>query len=201
MTDSAQELDTRHRILQEGSRLFAERGYDAVSVREIVEAAGVKKPTLYYYFENKEGLAIEILKAFFEALVRTREEALSQNLDIYQTLTAHADLTIRWTRDNTAIMLFAFSVWLGRSSLISQQKYVQDFENASHQAWIEFLVGKGLTQEQSVGVRKLYWAQLMLVTLDIARTGSFPENIKVFAEELAQHAMYGALGVKRDTDE
>ena len=37
--------------------LFAERGYDATSVREIVEAAGVAKPTLYYYFRSKEGLA------------------------------------------------------------------------------------------------------------------------------------------------
>jgi AcrR family transcriptional regulator len=37
--------------------LFAERGYDATSVRAIVEAAGVAKPTLYYYFRSKEGLA------------------------------------------------------------------------------------------------------------------------------------------------
>ena len=38
------------------AKLFAERGYDATSVREIVEAAGVAKPTLYYYFRSKEGL-------------------------------------------------------------------------------------------------------------------------------------------------
>ena len=42
----------RH-IARAAARLFAERGYDATSVREIVEAAGVAKPTLYYYFPEQ----------------------------------------------------------------------------------------------------------------------------------------------------
>ncbi|MEE9312364.1 MAG: TetR/AcrR family transcriptional regulator [Planctomycetota bacterium] len=198
MVETVQELDTKQRILLEGSRLFAERGYDAVSVREIVEAAGVKKPTLYYYFENKEGLAAEIFKKFFEEQVRIREEALELDGDVRQTLVTHAVLITQWSRENTAIMLFAFSVWLGRSSLISQQKYVADFEKTAHKTWVQFLVSKGLTQDQGIGVRKLYWAQLMLATLQIARTGIFPDDVNAFAEEIAQHAMYGALGTKRD---
>lgn len=48
-------------IARVASRLFAERGYDATSVREIVEAAGVTKPTLYYHFGSKRGLAEALL--------------------------------------------------------------------------------------------------------------------------------------------
>ena len=44
-------------IARVAARLFALQGYDATSVREIVEGAGVAKPTLYYYFRSKEGLA------------------------------------------------------------------------------------------------------------------------------------------------
>lgn len=44
------------RILREAIRLFGRNGYAATSVREVVEAAGVTKPTLYYYFKNKEDL-------------------------------------------------------------------------------------------------------------------------------------------------
>ena len=51
----------RH-IARAAARLFAERGYDATSVREIVEAAGVAKPTLYYYFRSKEGLRRRFLQ-------------------------------------------------------------------------------------------------------------------------------------------
>jgi len=48
--------DVRERLLIAAVRLFAEKGYSATSVREIVEAAGVTKPVLYYYFRNKEGV-------------------------------------------------------------------------------------------------------------------------------------------------
>ncbi len=48
-------------IARVAARLFAERGYDATSVREIVEAAGVTKPTLYYHFGSKQGLAEALL--------------------------------------------------------------------------------------------------------------------------------------------
>jgi len=48
--------DVRERLLIAAVRLFAHKGYAATSVREIVQAAGVTKPTLYYYFRNKEGI-------------------------------------------------------------------------------------------------------------------------------------------------
>ncbi len=46
----------RERLLKAAAALFARKGYAATTVREIVEAAGVTKPVLYYYFRSKEGL-------------------------------------------------------------------------------------------------------------------------------------------------
>ena len=56
-------------IARSAAKLFAERGYDATSVREIVEAAGVAKPTLYYYFGSKEGLAQALVTVPLAGLV------------------------------------------------------------------------------------------------------------------------------------
>lgn len=53
--------DVRARLLTEALRLFTSRGYAATTVREIVAAAGVTKPVLYYYFGSKEGLYLEIM--------------------------------------------------------------------------------------------------------------------------------------------
>lgn len=53
------ETDAKSRILAVATRLFGEKGFDATSVREVVDAAGVTKPTLYYWFENKEALFLE----------------------------------------------------------------------------------------------------------------------------------------------
>ncbi|MFZ3047609.1 MAG: TetR/AcrR family transcriptional regulator [Desulfatirhabdiaceae bacterium] len=53
--------DNRERILMVAASFFANKGYAATSVREIVDAAGVTKPTLYYYFKNKEDLYLQLL--------------------------------------------------------------------------------------------------------------------------------------------
>jgi len=57
--------DVRQRILDAATHLFAHRGYGSTSVREVVQAAGVTKPTLYYWFGNKEGLYRDCLEAKF----------------------------------------------------------------------------------------------------------------------------------------
>lgn len=51
--------------------LFSQHGYDAVGVQEIVEAAGVTKPTLYHYFHSKRGLLDALLKRESSQLVTT----------------------------------------------------------------------------------------------------------------------------------
>lgn len=71
-TDSA-EASVRDRILAVATRLFARNGYGSTSVRAVVEQAGVTKPALYYYFDNKQALFVECVQLQFgrlEALVR-----------------------------------------------------------------------------------------------------------------------------------
>src|SRR5580693_1453486 len=49
---------TRQRIAAVALRLFAERGFDAVTVNEVAEAAEVAKATLFTYFPTKESLVL-----------------------------------------------------------------------------------------------------------------------------------------------
>ena len=46
--------NTKAKIFKEAARLFSEKGYNGVSVREISEASNVSKPMIYYYFGSKE---------------------------------------------------------------------------------------------------------------------------------------------------
>ena len=59
---------TRERILKAAERLFAERGYDATSVRTIVAKARVNQAAINYHFGGKEGLYREVLRSAFRAL-------------------------------------------------------------------------------------------------------------------------------------
>lgn len=61
-------MDTREVILKTALKLFCTRGYDAVGVQEIVDQAGITKPTLYYYFGSKQGLLKEILNTNSQVL-------------------------------------------------------------------------------------------------------------------------------------
>src|SRR4030042_5965625 len=67
----------RQRILSCAIDLFTKKGYTATTVREIVGAAGVTKPVLYYYFRNKEGIYLELIRgayAKFDALLDSSRE-------------------------------------------------------------------------------------------------------------------------------
>jgi AcrR family transcriptional regulator len=61
-TEYQDKNNPRQRLLNVAAALFAEKGYASASVREIVHAAGVTKPVLYYYFNNKEGIFRAILE-------------------------------------------------------------------------------------------------------------------------------------------
>jgi AcrR family transcriptional regulator len=48
--------ERRLQLIDVGRRLFAERGYEATSIEEIANHAGVSKPVVYEHFGGKEGL-------------------------------------------------------------------------------------------------------------------------------------------------
>ena len=48
--------ETRERILDVATRLFAEGGYDATGLRGIADVVGLTGPALYHYFASKEAL-------------------------------------------------------------------------------------------------------------------------------------------------
>jgi AcrR family transcriptional regulator len=55
----------RQRLLDGAIELFNQKGYAGTTVREIVEEAKVTKPVLYYYFRNKEGIYLELMRETF----------------------------------------------------------------------------------------------------------------------------------------
>jgi AcrR family transcriptional regulator len=68
--DSKPADDPRERILLAAGREFAERGYDAATVRDICAAAGVNVAAVNYYFGDKRRLYIESVKHAHESRVR-----------------------------------------------------------------------------------------------------------------------------------
>ena len=71
----ASEAGGRERLLAAAVRIFAAKGYAATTVREILQAAAVTAPVLYYHFGNKEGLFLALVEQGFRNLEVDLDEA------------------------------------------------------------------------------------------------------------------------------
>ncbi|MES2310386.1 MAG: TetR/AcrR family transcriptional regulator [Verrucomicrobiota bacterium] len=65
---------TRGKLLKVATRLFSKKGFDGVSVDEIVDTAKVNKRMVYHYFGNKEGIYASVLKEAFQKLAEVEKE-------------------------------------------------------------------------------------------------------------------------------
>lgn len=72
------EIGGRERLLAAAARLFAAKGYAATSVRDILGAAKVTAPVLYYHFGSKEGLFVGLLREGLETLDAEVKKALAE---------------------------------------------------------------------------------------------------------------------------
>jgi TetR/AcrR family transcriptional regulator len=66
----------RDRLLGVALQLFARKGFESASVRELAKAAEVTRPTLHYHFGSKEGLYLELV----ERLCATVEDSILHSM-------------------------------------------------------------------------------------------------------------------------
>jgi len=59
---------TRDAIIKAAVVLFAEKGFEGTSVRDIVTKARVNQAAINYHFKGKSGLYLEVLKTAFDRL-------------------------------------------------------------------------------------------------------------------------------------
>lgn len=70
--------ETGHAILAAAIPLFAEKGFAAVTVREIAEAVGIRTATLYYHFPSKESMHLAAIAQTFADKAEGISSALAE---------------------------------------------------------------------------------------------------------------------------
>jgi len=103
---------TKHKIFMAAAQLFFERGYNGVSIREICEKTGVSKPTLYYYFGNKEGIYKALVDAGTSLGANKFREILDMNVPVKQKLIEIVKISFHQTSEYPEFVKFFQSLFI-----------------------------------------------------------------------------------------
>src|SRR6516164_6667529 len=76
----------REQLLDTGLRVLHERGFNATSVQDITEAAGVPKGSFYNHFESKEDLGAQVVLRYLESGNKTQAVLHDPKLSPYARL-------------------------------------------------------------------------------------------------------------------
>lgn len=135
---------TRERILLEASRLFRHHGYAATTLREVADAAGIKAGSIYYHFESKEQIVLELLmpsvKDQYEREVAIRAAAASAT----EALTAFIRTSVAVTAEHpnhSVIMRNEARTFRDVEAL----KPVADLRSKTLELWVD-VVKQGMKQ-------------------------------------------------------
>jgi TetR/AcrR family transcriptional regulator len=104
-------MDNRSLILARALQLWSERGYDAVGVQEIVDAAGITKPTLYHYFGSKRGLLDALIEAKSAGLQDALSAAAAYDRNLVMTLEAVVRGYFTFARQNPKFYRMQLGFW------------------------------------------------------------------------------------------
>ncbi len=97
---TSQGAERKQQLLDAAARLFAEQGYAATRVVDIVEAAGVAKGLFYWYFENKEALFRELATEIRRRLRRQQAAAMDEDAPALVRILQGTVASVRFMAEN-----------------------------------------------------------------------------------------------------
>jgi len=109
MAQPTNNSDTRRHILRAALRHFANAGYAATSVQQIVGEAKVSKPALYYHFQDKAGLFQALVHEAHDERYRLLCEAAEKSRGIRAQLENILGALFDYFRRNRELMRISFA--------------------------------------------------------------------------------------------
>jgi AcrR family transcriptional regulator len=189
--------ETRARILDVAERLFSERGYAAVRLRDIGDAVGMKHASLYYYAPGgKEQLYIEVMERGFQ---RHRDGLTAAIAGAGDDLRAQMHAVAAWLATQPPIDLGRMVHADTRDIARTRPDVAERLTNAAYYAlrdpiaaMLEAAMRRGEVEFMYVDMAAI--ALATLVSSVHAYPGDFPAEGRVrLAQKLADMLLYGWL--------
>ena len=163
---AAQKKQTR--ILQVASEMFLKRGYDAVSLDDIVEKVGGSKSTLYTYYGGKEGIFAAIVHQSCQTVMGRLMELDVSDLDVRSSLIAIGQIFLSKVSSHEGQALYRMMI----AEAARFPKVVCEFYAAGPEA-VTKLIRKNLEYWQNQGVLRPGNSEIMAVQFMGLLLGNF----------------------------
>ncbi len=104
---------TRERLLDEALTLFSQHGYAATSVRDILQAAKVTQPTLYYHFADKATVFQELIERHYGESQQHLEQIIESQSTFASKLMSFATASFEYCCADPRVPRLMFQTYFG----------------------------------------------------------------------------------------
>ena len=185
--------DFRERLCDAAEKLFAEKGPDAVTMRQLAAELGVSPMTPYRYFTDKEDILAAVRTNGFNRFAEALETALAHT---------QGSAKAKSSAVGEAYLNFAFEHPLTYKLMFDlNQPHEQDYPelvaaasraNAMRSAYIKGLVEAGVMEGDPEEIGRMYWAATHgAVTLELA--GKLPKGMARIINRQLGHTLAKGL--------
>ena len=101
--------DTPAKLIEAATILFARKGYSAVSIRELAQAAAANSALISYHFGGKEGLYRAVLDQHFSHVARGLSAIEAKQLPPLECICHFAEMLIALHRENPFLLRLVYS--------------------------------------------------------------------------------------------
>jgi len=104
--------DRKEEIFETASQLFGERGYNAVSMRDLAEALGIKAASLYNHIASKQELLSTIIISVAETFTEGMNEIICSRKSTVEKLNKVIELHVRITIEHSTALTSLNNDWM-----------------------------------------------------------------------------------------
>jgi AcrR family transcriptional regulator len=135
--------ERRHMIAQEAVQLFVQQGFNETSMRQIAQATGMGKSTLYDYFPGKDDIIVYILQQHLNALMNRAQGILAQPIRAEEKLRAVMKMHLAFLLEQKAFYLRV--MFEAQRLKVESQERIQK-ERYAFQDMIKGLIEQGIQE-------------------------------------------------------
>jgi AcrR family transcriptional regulator len=191
------ETQTRTRILQAAQRLFAAKGFEGTTTRDLAQTAGVAEGTLFRHFANKKAILVEVATSGWVDLLTDLLTELSE-MGSYKAI-AQVMCRRMWNlQKNADIMRVCFMEVQFHPDLRDRiQTEVIDKMTAVAEAFFQTAIDKGIYRQMDAKLGAKVFLGLFAIAgfsdSTLIEPNASPQEMQKMAEGLADIFLNGVL--------